>query len=76
MYDAFAKERKYARSLNDCLHIGPAIQPLLYDILIRVRFHKSVHIGDINKAFLQIEVAPDDRDALLFLWVESIIKEE
>ena len=72
VYDASAKERKYARSLNDCLHIGPALQPLLYDILIRVRLHKSVLIGDIKKAFLQIEVVPEDRDALRFLWVESI----
>ena len=57
---------------NDCLHIGPALQPLLYDILIRVRLHKSVLIGDIKKAFLQIEVVPEDRDALRFLWVENI----
>ena len=72
VYDASAKERKYAKSLNDCLHIGPALQPLLYDILIRVRLHKSVLIGDIKKAFLQIEVVPEDRDALRFLWVENI----
>ena len=72
VYDASAKERKYAKSLNDCLHIEPALQPLLYDILIRVRLHKSVLMGDIKKAFLQIEVVPEDRDALRFLWVENI----
>ena len=65
-------KRKYAKSLNDCLHIGPALQPLLYNILIRVRLHKSVLIGDIKKAFLQIEVVPEDRDAFRFLWVENI----
>ena len=70
--DASTKERKYAKSLNDCLHIRPVLQQLLYDILIRVRLHKSVLIGDIKKAFLQFELVPEDRDALLFLWVESI----
>ena len=37
-----------------------------------MRLHKSVLIGDIKKAFLQIEVVPEDRDALRFLRVESI----
>ena len=76
VYDASAKERKYAKSLNDCLHIGPALQPLLYDILLRLRLHRTVLIGDIKKAFLQIEVAPEDRDVLRFLWVENILDEQ
>ena len=43
---------------NLYMTVGPALQPLLYDILIRVRLHKSVLIGSIKKAFLQIEVVP------------------
>ena len=54
------------------MHTGPALQPLLYDTLIRVRLPNSVLIGDKKKAFLQFEVVPEDRDALRFLWVEDI----
>ena len=37
VYDALSKEGKRGVSLNDCLHVGPALSPLLYDILIWFR---------------------------------------
>ena len=34
VYDASSKEKKSGTSLNDCLHVGPSLNPLLYDILL------------------------------------------
>ena len=75
VYDASAKDRKYNNSLNDCLHIGPSLLPLLFDILLRFRLYPVVILGDIQKAFLQIQVDKKDRDCLRFLWYENV-KEE
>ena len=33
--DASSKEGKYGTSLNDCLHVGPWLTPLLFEILRR-----------------------------------------
>ena len=71
VFDASARMRKGALSLNDCLHIGPSLAPLLYDVLLRLREHQVILIGDIRKAFLQIEVDEGDRDSLRFLWVKD-----
>jgi len=75
VYDASAKEGKNGTSLNDCLHVGPSLNPLLFDILIRFRCHKVVLVGDIEKAFLNIEVDKGDRDCLRFLWVEDVLQD-
>ena len=34
VYDASAKPSKNARSLNECLYVGPSLTPLLYDVLL------------------------------------------
>ena len=64
VYDSSAKESKSGVALNDCLHTGPSLNPLLFDILVRFRENKVALVGDIEKAFLNIEVDPDDRDCL------------
>ena len=74
VYDCSAKERKYDKSMNDCLHIGPPLQPLLYDILIRFRMYPVALLGDIQQAFLQIKVDKEDRDAMRFLWPKDVSK--
>ena len=51
-----SKEKKYGTSLNDCLYVGPSLNPLLYDILSRVRENRIVLVGDIEKAFLNVGV--------------------
>ena len=61
VYDCSAKEQKYGKSLNDCLHIGPPLQPILYHIFIRFRTYPVAILGDIKQAFLQIKVDPKDR---------------
>ena len=71
VYDASAKSRNEP-SLNDCLLPGPALTPLIFDVLLRFRLHKVVLIGDLEKAFLNIEVNPAERNLLRFLGVDDI----
>ena len=74
--DASAKLGKGGTSLNDCLHVGPSLNPLLFYILVRFREERVALVGDIEKAFLNIEVAERDRDCLRFLWCEDVHKPE
>ena len=71
VYDASAKERKRDRSLNECLHKGSLLTPLLFDVLMRFRMLPIALVGDVQKAFYQLEVCERDRDCLRFLWVED-----
>eukprot|EP00794_Sanderia_malayensis_P019632 gene19631-biopygen13902 len=75
VFDTSSKEYKYSKSLNDCLHIGPPLQPMMYDILIRFRMYPVALLGDIEKAFLQIGVSSEDRDVMRFLWVKDVKQE-
>ena len=72
VYDASCKDGKTSTSLNDCLHTGPALTPLIFDILLRFRANSVAIVGDIEKAFLNIEMHPEDRDCLRFLWVKDV----
>ena len=71
VYDGSAKTTSDTVSLNDCLKTGPNLIPKLFDILIRFRWHFIALTADIEKAFLNIEIAPSDCDMLRFLWVED-----
>lgn len=75
VYDASSKEGKKGVSLNDCLHVGPTLPPMLYEILIRFREKPIALVDDIEKAFLNIEVRLRDRDCLRFLWVKNVDRE-
>ncbi len=68
VFDASAKSGKHGVSLNDCLHVGPSLNPLMYDILLRFRMGRTALTADIEQAFLNIEVDSVDRDSLRFLW--------
>ena len=68
VFDASAKPHHLAKSVNDCMHTGPPLQPLLWDILIRARMAPFLFLGDIEKAFLQISLREEDRDAFRFLF--------
>ena len=72
VFDASCKQHKNGTSLNDCLHVGPPLTPLLFDILLRFRINNAALVGDIEKAFLNIEIDPIDRDCLRFLWIDDI----
>ena len=72
VFDASAKTPRSNRSLNDCLYKGPCQTPLLYDILIRFRIHNIAINSDLEKAYLQISVAPELRNYLRFVWYQSL----
>ena len=71
VYDASAKIRKNARSLNDCLYRGPVILPDLCGLLMRFRLPPVAIVADVEKAFLQIGIRPQDRDVTRFLWLRD-----
>ena len=73
VFDASAKF-KNEKSLNDVLDPGPCLLPLLFNILLRFRTGKIGLIADIKQAFLQIEVAPEHRDFLRFMWFDDVFK--
>ncbi|XP_065197167.1 uncharacterized protein LOC135828673 [Sycon ciliatum] len=72
VYDASAKSAHDAPSLNDCLHRGPVLLPDLTGVLLRFRTFPIGIISDVEKAFLQVSLAEEDRDVTRFLWVRDI----
>ena len=72
VYDASAKERKRDRSLNECLHKGPPLTSLPFDVLMRFKMLPIALVGDVQKAFHQVEVCERDCDCLSFLWVKDL----
>ena len=71
VFDASAKETDDAPSLNDLLETGPALQNLLWDILIRNRFKPVALSADLRQAFLQVRIRESDRDVLQFHWIDE-----
>jgi hypothetical protein len=67
VFDGAAKT-KYGPSLNDVLETGPNLNPDLLSVLLRFRLHKIAWIADIEKAFLNIALQPEDAEAIRFLW--------
>ena len=70
VYDASSKRHKSEPSLNDCLHRGPVLLPDLCGILLRYRTYPKAILSDIEKAYLQIEIQPCDRDVTRFFVVQ------
>ena len=71
VHDASARSRSEP-SLKDCLLSGPALTPLIFEVLLRFRLHKVALIRDLEKAFLNIEIKPEERNLLRFLWIDDI----
>ena len=63
-------------SLNKCLHAGPPLAQNIFDIMLRFRSYRVALVGDIEKAFLMVHIAEEDRDVLRFLWVKDTDKAE
>ena len=68
VYDASLKESNHHQSLNDCPYPGPPLQNLLWSILVRSRFYPVLLTGNLEKAFLQVRIKEEERDALRFFW--------
>ena len=64
VYDGFARGDGEDLSLNDYLQTGPNLIPKLLDILVKFRLHPIALVADIEKAFLMIGIAEEDRDKL------------
>ena len=54
-------------SLNDQLLPGPALQPLITDILLMFRRHQVAFSADVGKMFREIQLDPTERDCHRFL---------
>ena len=68
VFDASAKPSPEEYSINECINPGPPTQPPLWDILIRSRVAPVCIVGDVEKAFLQVELDEADRDAFRFIY--------
>ncbi|XP_049272070.1 uncharacterized protein LOC125758673 [Rhipicephalus sanguineus] len=59
-------------SLNDMLDKDIKLGPELLQLLLQFRSSKFVLTADIRKAFLQIWIRSEDRDAIRFLWIDQL----
>jgi len=71
VFDASARDTQ-DQSINNCLFEGTNLFPEILGILLRFRLRKYAFTGDIEKAFLQIKINPEDRDFTRFLWHEDV----
>ena len=71
VFDASAKPSEDSPSLNECLETGPPLQNLLWNVLERNRLKPVALTADIKKAFLQVRIRTEDRDALRFHWIKD-----
>ena len=74
----YCSTRKDAQSpsLNNCLEVGPSLQPLIFYILIRNWMNKLCVLADIQKAFPQFRTYEMNRDAQRLIWYEDLRKME
>ena len=75
VFDGSAKSSSEDLSLNDCLEKGPNLVPHLFDTVVNFRGYPIGLVADVEKAFHQIQIAPEDRPMLKFLWFEDITQE-
>ncbi|XP_054709062.1 uncharacterized protein LOC129218764 [Uloborus diversus] len=58
-------------SLNDALECGPNLNANILDIMLNFRKFKIAFNADIEKAFLMISIAKNDRNYLKFIWASN-----
>jgi len=62
----YASAKRDGPSLNDCVHAGPPLTPLLMDIMMGFRCHQIALVGDIEKGSLMVGVNEADRMYCVF----------
>ncbi|XP_046844796.1 uncharacterized protein LOC124438660 [Xenia sp. Carnegie-2017] len=72
--DGSARATKKEQSLNHCIEKGPNFVHRLFDTIINFRGFPIGLVADIEKAFHQIQIAPEDRRMLKLLWFDDINK--
>ena len=72
VFDASAMAKPSCPSLNDCIHAGPPLSPVIFDILLRFRRRKIGLVADIEKAFLNIAINKEQRNLARFLWIDDV----
>uniref|UniRef100_A0AC34FGK2 Peptidase aspartic putative domain-containing protein n=1 Tax=Panagrolaimus sp. ES5 TaxID=591445 RepID=A0AC34FGK2_9BILA len=75
VFDGSAKASKNDPSLNDCMYRGPIDMPEIPGLLFKLRTSTILITGDIEKAFHQVYLNEEDRDAVRFFWVKDLTKE-
>ena len=70
VYDASVRSNGVA--LNDCLFTDPSLEEHIFDVRLRFRANSVALTGDVEKEFLMVGMAEEDRDVLRFLWVDDI----
>ncbi len=71
VFDGSAKKGESTFSINECLEKGPNLVPHLFDVLVKFRGYPIGNAADVEKAFHQIEIHPDERKMLQFLWFDD-----
>ncbi|CAJ0595173.1 unnamed protein product [Cylicocyclus nassatus] len=71
VFDASSHGRKEL-SLNDVIFEEHALTPLIHEVLLLFRTYKHAMVADIQKAFLQIRLPENHRDATRFLWIKNL----
>ncbi|XP_064090813.1 uncharacterized protein LOC135204594 [Macrobrachium nipponense] len=71
VFDCSSKQGKNGLSLNDCLWTGPHVTADLLRVLLQFRTNTFACIGDIEKAFLMVQLREEDRNYTRFLWLEN-----
>ena len=70
VFDGSARTNQ-SLSLNECLYNGPILLNDLAGMLMKFRIGKTAMTGDLEEAFLQVEIQESNRDYLKFIWIEN-----
>ena len=59
--------------MNDTLHSGPCLLPIVLELLLRFRLGQVVLVTEIRHSLLQIQIDNLHRDYLRFMWSKILI---